>query len=510
MNFVSPGNHLNSKSLAVPLAFALVYLIFPSKVSTTDGFGFAYHIKEGEKLFSSHHLLYNFVGFLFDRMISSFWVVDTLSLMKVLNSLAAGCSLFLLDRILKEQNIPFRDSVLWVSFVGATWGVMRFATENETYLLPICLSLLGSLWLAKFLSGKKNIYLFWAGLFTALAALFHQIHFFWWLGIALILLIKVRSLKHLILFLLPASIVPISYLLVFVSFQDADFSLGSFVQFVFRDYYSGGAELSINWRNFLLTPISFTRTFVQVHGYIYNLLVINWLYFLVVGFCFLSFFKAIVTLKEVRLSFKESKSIFVLCHISAFTLHFLFAFISHGNAEFMVMLPFLMAIVLSRGVKNAAGFLVYLVIGLLVWNMAFGLIPLSNKSVNGNMMVAETILTRQMSTHKSSYILFNRAQIGNIIEYYNDTIDRDNLRYIVEFNNNEEVKSFISGELQAGKAVHTDCVDRPFTVSRSSLLIDDQREAFEGFEIYRVDSTVSLSGIYYLSQLSSKEIGESE
>jgi hypothetical protein len=49
--------------------------------------------------------------------------------------------------------------------------------------------------------------------------------------------------------------------------------------------------------------------------------------------------------------------------------------------------------------------------------------------------------------------------------------------------------------------MYTDCVDRPFTVSRASLLINDRKEVFSEFNMVRVDSVSSLSGVYYLTQI---------
>jgi hypothetical protein len=302
-------NRYDNLASIIPVIFFSIYCLFFSKVSSVDGFGFAYLIKEGEDLFLSHHLLYNFFGFIWVRFVHYFFDLDTLWLLKVMNSLAAGVSLMLLEKILKKRGVETLKRILWVVFAGSSWGFMRFATENETYILPICFSLLGSLWIVNYLSNKKSFFLFLAGFFAAFAALVHQIHFFWWLGILVVLLLKDRSLKRLAIYFLPAIIVPGIYFCAFVFYQNNSFSFVSLIQFIFHDYQSGVAEFSIESKNFLLTPISFIRTFVQIHGYMYNFFKENWWFIFSLTLSIAFFIKFMIGLKSVRFVLKKAKSV---------------------------------------------------------------------------------------------------------------------------------------------------------------------------------------------------------
>jgi hypothetical protein len=248
---------------------------------------------------------------------------------------------------LKVKAIDVVKRILWIFFAGSSWAVMRFSTENEIYILPVCFSLLGSLLLLKYFSSNKILFLFLAGFFTAFAALIHQIHFFWWLGIFIALIFKARSLRILFLYSFPAIIVPFVYLFVFLFYQNNPFSFDGLLQFVFNDYHTGVAEFSVNSKNFLLTPVSFFRTFIQVHGYMFNILKDRWLAICILALCMFAFIRSFLAFRSLKLYSVALKSVFVFGHVVAFILHFLFAFISHGNAEFMVMLPFLTVIVLS-------------------------------------------------------------------------------------------------------------------------------------------------------------------
>jgi len=486
------------RSLA-PVFFLVIYLIFPVKVSSIDGYGFANQIENNESLFHPHHLLYNFTGFYLHQLFSSFWDVNILHFLKIVNAFTAAFTLYILDNILKIRSVEGRSRLLWIIVVASSWGFMRFATENETYILPLFFSVSGSLWLAKYFRNNKSVYLFLAGFFTAFAALFHQIHFFWWLGFPIAFLFYKIDFKQIFTYALPALLVPIVYLMVFYS-ENAH-SADHFFEFLFSKYYSGSAELSIDGRNLILTPINFIRTFLQVHGYMYNLLAQYGLYvFVLVGnmFCF---FMALMKIRNLKKRVGYRNQPFTFAHVCVFILQLIFAFISHGNAEFMVMLPFVLAIILSDIFKNSSPFLGYVALGMFSWNMIFGLIPLSKSDVNGDSMVADFILNQDSTTNPNVFILFNRPRVKNIIDYSTKHEPQATLIYIVDFKSKSEVRSFIYDRIKEGKVVYTDCSQRPKTVSRASLLVDNQANAFEKFKRQNVDSVEAIAGEYYLTRL---------
>ncbi|NBC24277.1 MAG: hypothetical protein GVX78_01515, partial [Bacteroidetes bacterium] len=444
-------------------------------------------------------------GFYFHQALSIYCDLDILVFMKGLNALFAALSLSIFDRILKVRSVEGRSRVLWLLCVGSSWGIMRFATENETYIIPIFLSLLGSLFLAKFYRKAHFRFLWLAGLFTAFAALVHQIHFFWWFGIFVGLVVKERHRKIIYTYSVPALSVPLIYILVYyLDMGEAD---QSFIEFIFHNYQEGRATFSIDYRNFILTPISFIRTFLQIHGYISSLILQSGLYIMTLMACLICFSFSLAYFPQVEIKWRKTSESFVFAHGLVFAFHLFFAFLSHGNAEFMVMLPFLGVLFLSNILKKTRKLLSYLVPGMFIWNMVFGLIPLSKKDMYGDSMVAKFILDKSESTDSSTFILFNRPRVANILEYQGGQISDEDLFYIVDFEDPMTLRSFIHDRLEAGEYVYTDCLERPNALSRAALLTDKQSNAFRPFESLGVDSVRALSGTYVLSRIMGKKKG---
>ena len=61
--------------------------------------------------------------------------------------------------------------------------MLRYATENEAYIVPLFFALLASLNWVRFLKEKNDRFALYAGLFASLAVLFHQTYIFWWAGL---------------------------------------------------------------------------------------------------------------------------------------------------------------------------------------------------------------------------------------------------------------------------------------------------------------------------------------
>src|SRR5215212_6121509 len=79
-------------------AIALIYLLFPTRVYYWDGIVFAQAIEDASKLTPSlvhpNHLIYNFVGYLFYKLLHSLGAeVRALVALQILNSLlSAACA----------------------------------------------------------------------------------------------------------------------------------------------------------------------------------------------------------------------------------------------------------------------------------------------------------------------------------------------------------------------------------------------------------------------------------
>ena len=123
----------------------------------------------------------------------------------------------------------------------------------------------------QFLINKKIANVFLSGIFISAACLFHQIHLFW--GIALFAgFLRIRNLKSIIAFCLTVLLVPIVYSLVLVFYLKINFTLDNLLRFAAEYFFSDKANFDFGWQNFFITPITFFRTFFQVHGIVADIL----------------------------------------------------------------------------------------------------------------------------------------------------------------------------------------------------------------------------------------------
>ncbi len=356
------------------LGLFLVYAVFPTQNPTSDSLDYAACVKWQVDLWQPHHLLYNISGLgIYTLLQNTGIAVAPLELLQLLNSCFAGASLFVLWRILAQLQPDARIQAGLVFLAGASFGTMRYATENETYILPIFFSALGSYFWCKYQTTRKIEYILGSSFWAAVACLYHQVHFFWWLG--LLLSVGITSgwnWKKISWFVLPAGVVPLGYAVV-MALQHIPYSQAP--RFVFLDFYKGEVESAITYKNFLLTGISLIRTFLEVHGRLYYLGKQNLFYIipaLVTSFLFSLAFR----------SYLRTRRNLALLHPSSFWTHaailgmqLLFAWFAVGNAEFMVMVPILLAISLGSIKIEHPGNLFLLGTSLLLWNLAYAVLP---------------------------------------------------------------------------------------------------------------------------------------
>ncbi|WP_210464697.1 hypothetical protein [Rufibacter roseolus] len=356
------------------VALFLVYAVFPTQNSTSDAYDYAASVKWQVDLWRPHHLLYNITGLEFYNLCQALgFKGQPLEALKFLNSLAAAGCLLVLWRILARLQEDTKVQAGLLLLAGASFGTMRYATENETYLLPIFFSLLGSSFWLRYQNQGKWVDVAWSSFWAAFACLYHQVHFFWWLGLGLGFLISVPKRGQLVLtYLVPALVVPLVYALVMYQ-QDIPFPQAH--RFVFQDFYKSSVNTSISSQNFLLTFISFIRTFLEVHGRLYFLAKANILYIIP---AIITFIIATVLTRRVVFFRKETQlhqRAFFQVHLLILGLQLLFAWYAVGNAEFMVMVPFLVAILLGCYRLSTSWPLWLAGSALFLWNMAYGILP---------------------------------------------------------------------------------------------------------------------------------------
>jgi hypothetical protein len=412
------------------IIIAITYLFFPNNNHLIDSVCYAGNVKFGVELFSSHHLLYTYFNYLaFRFFVLIFPLIDALRLMQLINGTFGLLCLLLLRKIIANQINNKKIAESWTFFVACSFGIMRFAVEAETYILPIFFSLLSSFFFLKYLRNQERKNVFLSGLFASIACLFHQIHIFWGIGLFLGLLFS-KTAKSTFIFLLSTPIVLICYSLVLIFYNHVSFSISNLFRFFAEYYFTDKVDLHLGLKDILISAITFTRTFFQVHGVVVETLRLKPGFYIilavVVASLFFLMFKTIKNVKFNPVSFSR-KNNFIWTHFIIFFLQFGFAFFSHGNSEFMVMLPFLMAILMPNFLSFDLNILRGFAVCMLIWNFSFGIFPNNYFDFQNNKELAKII-------HKHSdkiFILKERNAIANQYFYHygiqenNRMIDND-------------------------------------------------------------------------------------
>lgn len=118
------------------LAFACLYLAFPTRQFYWDGIAFAIlieHARTWRELFNVHHLLYNFIGCGEYRLLGG--AVRALYLMQWTNCVAGACLVWLAFRMFRSLDVPEGNSAACAAMVGAAATFWKFTTDADSYLL---------------------------------------------------------------------------------------------------------------------------------------------------------------------------------------------------------------------------------------------------------------------------------------------------------------------------------------------------------------------------------------
>ncbi|MDR1437328.1 MAG: hypothetical protein LBI65_04335 [Candidatus Symbiothrix sp.] len=437
--------------LSLILGLGILYLLFPSINPSGDTVTYAGNIRSGDELFYPHHLLYNAFYYLFAELLGS---GNTLRLICAGNALfAAGC-LFLVNAILSSA-VERKMRAAVILLLGSCFGFMRYATTGETYIVPLFFLLAGSFLAFR----KKNV--FWVALPASIACLFHQICIFWWLGLLLFILMSDNRkwFRALTVYGFTSCIIPAVYLLVFYLTEN---DASSIYDYLVHDYtHSEGVDFSVKTKAFLLTPINLIRTFYQVHGYILPL--VQKYSFLIIFGC-ISGLLAIAGCirwrkRSVGVNAVSFERKFALIHLVIFGLQLLFAFMSDGNAEFMVMLPFELALFVFFYYRVQRFPVALFAASLFIWNTAIGLLPMHFVEVT-----TQPALSRYIEQHPENiYYIRDRQTVNSYLEYR----DPQKAYSIFQIKPGREV--FLDSLLQHHPCVITDLFS-PLAMSRAALV----------------------------------------
>ncbi len=416
--------------------------------------------------------------------------IEPLSLMKVINALAAGIMLVYVKKILTSLNIHFAN--YFVFFIGTCFGVMRFATENETYLLPLLFSVMGTHLFLVYTQRKLLKYLFLSALCFATSALFHQIHIFWYLGFILALFLEnKKDIKQWMVFSVTGGLlISVTYLFFYTY---SSYYLGKgFLHFVLNDLYAGQVQTMIGWSNVIMTPISFIRSFVQVHGYMWRMFQMNGFLWIIPVILLFVLFVCIKALFKYSKMEKSSNTAFSKAVFYAFIFHFFFAFYSVGNAEFMVMLPLLMVLWAVGRINMPTKPIFFLAFSLLIWNVVFGLAPLHFLDLDGSKELSQVVKENQ----GSNWLLNEPQKIENIVYY-----ETGNPINAVTMLRENDLKSILKYPPQHFE-LYTDLLGSDKLLNRQSFLHDAELSSlFAGAKIEKMDSISFFGGQKQISKI---------
>lgn len=486
---------INLKLLISLIITLILYLLLPNANSSNDAYAYAAYIKYGYGLLEPFHMLYNVTGFLVHRGLSWVFVPDVLLMMKCLNSIFAVLSLWVLYKILEKTGVKPNLDVMLILICAFSFGVCRYATENETYILPIFFSLSGSWYYLKFLRSFKKLDLLFTGFLTSFACLFHVIHVFWWLGLGIGVIVHRKEFRSALYYLLPALIVPLFYLIIVPIVQHCTLSFSCIWSFFSPVLESDVMQYKVGADNLFLGIINFVRTFYQIHGNMYLLVRNNILYILpaCISFAFLTI--AFVRFWRKRLFEFKPTTHFVAIHLLIFILQLLFAFYSKGNAEFMVMLPFLLAIIASFYIKPDKQFWVSMFISVFIWNMSYGL--LFNHFAD--FTKREKLISSILNKKDGVFLLEQSKEIQNQIFYKTGVEDMQSVKNLPK--NKQQLDSILSWADYSGKKVFTDFYDQKRVIDRYALTKTGDSEFMLKYKHQKVDSFENFYGRNFIFKI---------
>jgi hypothetical protein len=481
------------------ILFLVLYIVLPSGFSTTDSWNYAASIRHSGEFFQPYHLLYNSLGYLFCYIPASAGA-DTLGCLKIMNALFAVLTILTVQTILRSLGKSERIVVSVSCIAGFSFSLMRFATENETYIVPLSLALWATYFYIGFVRSGNVKNALYAGTLTSAAILFHVTYIFWWTAL-LTGFIAAKKLKPLMSYLTVSLIVPLVYLIT-IFYVSGNLAPDTVTGFVFGDL-NRNAHFGISATGLFLSVVNLIRSFIQIHGYIYNMIRTDFL-FVIPGIVSLVFFAlSLFVLPSGRQNFSGYRISGVL--ILIIVLQFLFSMVSAGNAEFMVMIPVLSFILIPVLFSNCEKFLLRVMAGMMIWNLFYGLIPL-NIDTSG----PEQYLCEKTVHVKNALVIAADDQLLQSMVYYKTgKIKTGNIfksPAVMEIGglNQNDLETLVDSALIAGVDIYTDCTGRK-TISRASILEGStNREFFTKYETLPVKTWTYVTGEKSVSRITGK------
>jgi len=198
---------------------------------------------------------------------------------------------------------------------------------------------------------------------------------------------------------------------------------------------------------------------------------------------------------------------FFITHLVILVFYIVFAFIAEGNAEFMVMIPFLGFLLLFTKIKIRDRSMILFGIALLVWNISYGLIPRNNFEFTHNTMLESWIKKTPDATFvlKSDQQVISRLYYQSGVEVYPQIIKSPS-SLIRRGINITGLYSKLDTLIARGNQIYTDCVEYPGILSRQGVIdTGEDDHFFTGYEYEPVDSVETLFGTFFLHRIGNRE-----
>lgn len=444
------------------ILLTVLYLVFLSDNCSSDSYSNAYSSLYAQDMFKPHHLLYCLFGHIV-LLLFGFTAVEPITLLQITNALFAGGCLLVARRMIKRVNRNETFLSFAILACGTCFGFARFAIDNECYIIPVFFNLLALYYMQVFLVKNTVSRLVKASVSIVAACLFHQIAVLVWICLFVVLIAN-KNGKYLLVFLSISMIVPLAYWIASYGVTGSA-NVSSLMGFVLHDYLDGTAQMPQLKQVVVLTLASLFRTFFQMHGYVFEIARLNPLAFtiiclVVIGLVVLGMIRFAKAKKRSLILFHDRRFVRLLWLVLVFNIAF--AAFSNGNAEFMVMIPFVAILIFSYCYTNQS-VLLYLSCAMLIWNVPFGLYPYAFTRMHCNERTADL-----MRLHPEAvYVLMEKPYVENIYLYKYSDEDMP-LMY-----NAHKYDSVMFKEHKAqGREVITDVIGAESPLSRASMVTE--------------------------------------
>ena len=199
-----PGNNKPNHGIVlalVSLGGCALYLMTISRCHTWDAIAYASAIHGNELLsgrylsttfYHPHHLIFNAIGYVVARIWEVMFKNQTNHFLplQIMSSIFGAASILLVGKIIYKRTGDIRKSCFLAAMFALSHTVWWFSTEVEVMLPAMFFSLLALNAAINPRIGSRDILVI--SISTSVAILIHQINFFFFVAIALLLFLRVR------------------------------------------------------------------------------------------------------------------------------------------------------------------------------------------------------------------------------------------------------------------------------------------------------------------------------